>query len=63
MARPKGAKNKKSLVLPYYSSLAPKERVQFLAGLIVDRILEDEQSGGKLLKMAAGQSYAKPIHT
>lgn len=49
MARTNGAKNKKEYRLPHYASLPTKERITFLANLIVDHIEADQQSGKKLL--------------
>lgn len=50
MARPKGSKNKNSSALPAYAVLTTEERINLLANLIVDRIIEDQQCGNKLLK-------------
>ena len=58
MARTKGSKNKSSGVLPHYATLAPKERVSFLANLIVDVILSDQQNGGVLFKKVARDERA-----
>jgi len=50
MARPKGSKNKNSSALPQYAALSTDERLEVLANLIVDKILEDQTSGRALLK-------------
>ncbi len=48
MARLRGSKNKNSKVVT--SSLSSQERIRLLANLIIDRMLEDQKSGQKLLK-------------
>jgi len=50
MARTKGSKNKITSVLPDICNLTPKERIDLLANLIIDRILEDQNNGHKLIK-------------
>ena len=49
MGRVKGIRNKNSLSRPITSSLSPEERIRILANLIIDRILEDQKNGQKLL--------------
>jgi hypothetical protein len=58
MARLKGSKNKNSGETPLYSTLPTEERLLVIANLIVDRILEDQANGGKLLKQVREKSYA-----
>jgi len=60
MARTKGAKNKNQEHLPHYAQLPPKERIEFLAALIAERILEDQQQGEKLLNMQPRWNYVRP---
>ena len=50
MARTKGSENKSAMIRPPTSTLTAEERMQLVANLIVDRILDDEQNGQKLLK-------------
>lgn len=50
MARTKGAENKNSMVRPPTCALSEDERVQFVANLIIDRILYDQQKDQSLLK-------------
>lgn len=50
MGRVKGIKNKNSGSRPVTSSLSSQERVQLLANLIIDKILEDQKNGQILLK-------------
>lgn len=57
MARLKGSKNKNSSDTPLYSTLPTEERLIVLANLIVDRIMEDQTSGGTLLKWLMEQGY------
>lgn len=50
MARTKGSKNKNSAEIPMYTALPTEEKLFVLANLIIDRIIEDQKTGGKLLK-------------
>ncbi len=50
MGRLKGSLNKNSQSRPSTSSLSSHERIQFLANLIIDRILEDQKNDQVLLK-------------
>lgn len=50
MGRLKGNKNKSTTVRPVTSSLSLNERVQLLANIIVDRILDDQKNGQIILK-------------
>lgn len=55
MSRPQGSKNKeKSIATPDTVLFSTEERVAFLAGLIADRIAEDEAAGFPLLKEIKG---------
>ncbi len=58
MARTKGSKNKNSAEMPMYTSLPTEEKLFVLANLIVDRIVEDQQTGGKLLRQLVEQGNA-----
>ena len=49
MPRPKGSKNKTSSV-PHTINMTIQERIEFLANVIVDRIIEDRKNGQPLLK-------------
>jgi hypothetical protein len=64
MGRLKGSKNKTSDTKPYTSTLmlSPKERVQFLANLIIDRIIEDQNNGRPLLKTIKQDELTKEEH-
>lgn len=64
MGRLKGSKNNISHEKPLVPtlSLAPKERIQFLANLIIDRIIEDQNCGQKLLKTIKQDELAKEEH-
>lgn len=50
MARLKGSKNKVTVTLPDECNLLPEQRIELLANLIIDRILEDQIDDQKLLK-------------
>jgi hypothetical protein len=63
MARLKGSKNKNSSALPEYSLLTSEQRIEVLANLIVDRILEDQNSGEKLLSKIVGKDYVRVSST
>ncbi len=46
---------KNSSTTPSTLNMSPKDRVRFLANLIIDRIIEDQKSGSLLLKKASKQ--------
>lgn len=50
MGRLKGSTNKTSTKRVIASTLSHSERVQFLANLIIDRIIKDQNNGKPLLK-------------
>ena len=50
MGRLKGSTNKTSTSRIIASTLSPSERVQFIANLIIDRIIKDQNNGKPLLK-------------
>lgn len=35
--------------------MSPAERIQFLANLIIDRIIEDQKNGSEIYKKASGR--------
>lgn len=51
MSRPKGSKNQQAIATPDTVHFTVEERIQFIAGLIADRMAEDEADGFPLLKM------------
>jgi len=59
MARIKGSKNKNSAEVPMYTSLPTEEKLFVLANLIIDRIVEDQQTGGKLFRQLVEQGDAR----
>ena len=59
MARTKGSKNKNSAEVPMYTSLPTEEKLFVLANLIIDRIVEDQQTGGKLFRQLVEQGDAR----
>ena len=59
MARSKGIKNKVTVVLPDVCTLTPKERLELLANLMIDRILTDQSTGQKLYENIKRQDYAE----
>lgn len=59
MARPKGTKNKVSVTLPEVCNLSSSERIELLANLMIDRILDDQSHGQKLYRNLKRQGYAK----
>ncbi len=50
MGRIKGSKNRNSTKRPQTSALSTSERIQLLANLMIERILEDQKSGNALLR-------------
>jgi hypothetical protein len=60
MGRTKGSKNKNSAT-PTYFHLSMGERVELLANLIVDKIIEDQTSDKTLLKKI--EEEARPCKT
>jgi len=61
MARTKGSTNKNSPTVPDTVLFTTEQRIEFLANLIVDRVLEDKANGQKLLKRIGGRHDARPI--
>lgn len=56
MGRLKGSKNKNSGEIPVYTTLPVEERIFVLANLIVERIIEDQTNGQKLLEQIGGRN-------
>jgi hypothetical protein len=50
MARTKGSTNKEPQRVPETVQLTTEQRLEFLANLITDRILEDQNKGQHLLR-------------
>jgi hypothetical protein len=62
MARPKGSTNKQRPA-PWPMNLPTKERIELLANIMVDTILEDQKEGFPLLKkITAEQKYSQAFH-
>jgi hypothetical protein len=61
MARTKGSTTKNPAAVPDTVMLTTEERVEFLANLIVDRMIEDQADGQELLKGIGGSNDARPI--
>jgi hypothetical protein len=55
MARTKGAKNKIPVHTPDICALTPEQRIELLANLIIDRIVEDQAADQKLLRSIGGR--------
>ena len=49
MGRTKGSTNKQQPV-PWPMNLSTKDRLELLASIVVDKIIEDQKNGGPLLK-------------
>lgn len=56
MARRKGSTNKNPPAAPDTTQLTTEQRLEFLANLIVERILDDKTKGQPLLKKIGGSS-------
>lgn len=59
MSRRKGSKNKKPTIDPLHTVMTNEERLDFLAGLIVDRIEQDQANGRELLAKIGAQDEQK----
>ena len=46
-----------------YTSLPTEEKLFVLANLIIDRIIEDQQTGGTLLRQVVGQGDVRLRNT
>jgi PII-like signaling protein len=60
MARLRGSKNKNSGEVPVYMAMSTQERVLVLANMIVDRVMEDQATGGAVLKRIEGGYEPSP---
>lgn len=58
MSRPKGSKNKAKTELVETFSYTTEQRVQLIADLIVERIIEDRRNGRNLLELLGEQHAA-----
>lgn len=63
MARTKGSKNKNTAEMPMYTAMPTEERLFVLANLIIDRIVEDQQTGGDLLRQLVKQGNVQLLNT
>ena len=61
MTRTRSSTNKNSPAVPDTVLLTTEERIEFLANLIVDRMIEDQAEDQKLLKSIGGSHDARPI--
>ena len=59
MSRRKGSKNKKPTIDPLHTVMTNEERLDFLAGLIGDRIEQDQANGRELLAKIGAQDEQK----
>jgi N-acetylglutamate synthase-like GNAT family acetyltransferase len=58
MSRTKGARNKNSTE-PSYFHMSVDERINLLANIVVDKILEDQGNGQQLLKQIEDDEQCK----
>ena len=61
MSRPIKSTSKQSLAIPDTVSLTSEQRIEFLANLIVDRIIEDKANGETLLKRIRGDHETRQL--
>lgn len=59
MSRPKGSKNKPKPAVVETFSYTTEQRIQLLADLLVERIVEDQRNGHHLLELLGGQHAAQ----
>lgn len=59
MGRRKGSKNKKPTIDPLHTTMTAEERLEFIAGLIVEHIEKDQTSGRVLLEKIGVQDEQK----
>jgi len=62
MSRTQGSKNKQAIAVPDTVLFTTEERIEFIASLIVDRIVEDETDSLPLLK-EIGTAYGSEQST
>jgi len=60
MSRPKGTKNKTKPAAVETFSYSPQQRIELLADLIVERVIQDRRFGRHLLALAGDRS--EPRH-
>ena len=58
MSRPKGSKNKVQTMPAEMFSYTTEQRIQLLADLIVERMIEDQRNGRHLLDLLGAKSAA-----
>jgi hypothetical protein len=61
MTRLKGSISKELPKAPHTVRLSMEQKLEFLANLIVDRILEDQHDNQKLLKLIEATSGTEPV--
>ena len=61
MDRLKGSNNKTSPKQPEIVTMSVEDRLEFLANIIVDRIMYDQNNGQKLLKRIGGNHDAGTV--
>jgi hypothetical protein len=57
MSRPKGSLNKKTKSSPPTLEMSIETRIEFLANIIIERILEDQKNGGALARQLEAEGY------
>jgi hypothetical protein len=63
MGRTKGSINKDPSTVPATVFLSTEERIEFLANLIVDRIIEDQTNDDELFKTIRGTDATATVTT
>ena len=59
MPRPKGSKNKPKAPLVEQFSFTTEQRIKLIANLVVEKILEDQQFGKKLVTVLESRDATK----
>ena len=59
MPRPKGSKNKPKAPLVEQFAFTYEQRIKLVANLVVEKILEDQQFGKKLISILEEQNVTK----
>jgi hypothetical protein len=59
MPRPKGSKNKPKAPLVEQFAFTHEQRIKLVANLVVEKILEDQQFGKKLISILEEQNVTK----
>ena len=60
MGRRIGSKNKQTTIDPLHTAMTPKERLEFIAYLIVEHIEDDQTNGHKLLQHIGVRDEREP---